>query len=64
MKYQAITQAIEGAICMKVQDGLYVTLVYREYTLAGWSHWMLIPIDKTPPQFLKPGDPGFKHRTN
>ena len=52
MKWQAIEQTIDGAICMKVQEGTWVTLVYRTRELGGWTHWKMIPIDKTKPKFL------------
>lgn len=55
LKWQAVEQTIPNAICLQVQQGLWVTLVYRRHTLAGWSHWMMIPIDRTPPTFLKNG---------
>jgi len=54
MKWQTIEQSIDGAICLKVKEGTWVTLVYRLWELGGWTHWMLVPIDKTLPTILKP----------
>lgn len=64
IKWQALEQSIPNAICLKVQDGLWVTMVYRTWSLEGWGHWMLIPIDKTPATFLKPDGRPMDTRPN
>ena len=52
MKWQALTQPVDGAICMKVAEGTWVTLLYRNKSANKNEPWLLVPIDKTPPTFL------------
>lgn len=58
LKWQALDAPLDGGICMKVSENTWVTLVYRNKSANKAEPWLLIPIDKSKPQFLQSGGPG------